>query len=56
MIFGEREIESAQQNDSDSDCRAGRNQQYDAAKKSQEPGHPCEMDDGRLFQPAMSWG
>src|SRR5690242_5386697 len=53
--FGEREIESAQQNHSDAYCRAGSDQQNDAAKQSQEPSHPREMDDERLLQLAMSW-
>jgi len=53
--FGEREIKSAQQNDGDSYCGAGSDQQNDAAKQSQEPGHPREMDNERRFQLAMSW-
>jgi hypothetical protein len=47
--FGEREIKSAQQNDGDSYCRAGSDHQNDAAKQSQEPGHPHEMDNERLL-------
>ena len=54
--FGEREIKSAQQDDSDSDCRAGGDQQNYATKQRQEPGHPREMDNERPFQLAMSWG
>lgn len=54
--FGEREIKSAQQNDGDSYCRAGSDQQNYAAKQSQEPGHPREMDNKRRLQLAMSWG
>jgi hypothetical protein len=54
--FGERKIKSAQQNDGDSYCRASGDQQNDAAKQSQEPGHPREMDNERPFQLAMSWG
>jgi hypothetical protein len=53
--FGEREIKSAQQNDGDSYRRAGSDQQNDAAKQSQEAGHPREMDNERRFQLAMSW-
>jgi hypothetical protein len=54
--FGEREKKSTQQNDGDSYCRAGSDQQNYAAKQSQEPGHPREMDNERRFQLAMSWG
>jgi hypothetical protein len=54
--FGEREIKSTQQNDGDSYCRAGSDQQNYAAKQSQEPGHPREMDNERRFQLAISWG
>ena len=53
--FGEREIKSTQQNDGDSYCRAGSDQQNYAAKQSQEPGYPREMDNKRRFQLAMSW-
>ena len=54
--FGEREIKSTQQDDSDSYCRAGGDQQNYATKQSQKPGHPREMDNERPFQLAMSWG
>jgi hypothetical protein len=53
--FSKREIKSAQQNHGDAYCRAGSDQQNDAAKQSQEPGHPREMDNERLLQLAMSW-
>jgi len=54
--FGECEIKSTQQNDGDSYCRTGSDQQNYAANQSQEPGHPREMDNERRFQRVMSWG
>jgi hypothetical protein len=52
--LGERETKSAQQNDGNTHSRAGSNQQTYAAKQSQEPNHPREMDNKRRYQLAMS--